>query len=79
MHYKNGKEAKIGDQVVGRDSCGNVVAGVLMEILSCTDTCNGRVVPQVEILNAPIVTLGDCVNVDDIAALNPPVTEDSPY
>jgi len=72
MHYKNGKEAKIGDQVVGRDCCGNLVVGVLMEILTCTDTCNGHVVPQAVIQNAPMVTIGDCVNVDDIAALNPP-------
>ena len=72
MHYKNGKEAKIGDQVVGRDCCGNVVAGVLVEIVPWTDTCNGRIVPQIMIQTAPMVTLSACMNVDDIAALNPP-------
>jgi len=45
MHYKNGKEAKVGDLVVGTDYNGLPVAGVVVKQLSGSDTCNLYVVP----------------------------------
>jgi hypothetical protein len=63
MHYKNGREAKVGDKVVGKDSLGSPVAGVLVSAHAQSTTCNGQIVP----FNSPTwgVTLGDCLHVDD--------------
>ena len=70
MHYKNGKEAKVGDRVVGHDCCGNVVAGILGSITPGTETCNGNVVPEQIVRMAPLITISDCMLIDDIAVLN---------
>jgi len=63
MHYKNGREAKVGDAVVGRNVSGDPVAGVLVDLLASSDTCNGNVI----LAGAPkhCVTLKDCLHVDD--------------
>lgn len=63
MHYKNGREAKVGDKVVGVDSCGGPVAGVLVSVQPGATSCNGQVVP----FNSPTwcVTLGDCLHAED--------------
>ena len=63
MHYKNGREAKIGDRVVGADSNGNPVAGVLVSASGNSTTCNGQIVP----FSSPswCVTLADCLHVED--------------
>jgi hypothetical protein len=65
MHYKNGREAKIGDRIVGVDSMGHPVAGVLVDASSGSTTCNGNVVP----FNSPTwcVTLSDCLHIEDFA------------
>ena len=76
MHYKNGREAKVGDQVVGRDCCNRVLAGVLVEITPGTNTCNGRVIQQAAIDTSPFVTLSECVNANDIMELNPPAKQE---
>jgi hypothetical protein len=44
MHYKNGREAKVGDSVVG--TCFNtkgVVAGTLVSLTPGTDACSAMV------------------------------------
>jgi hypothetical protein len=66
MHYKNGREAKVGDRIVGVDSSGHPVAGVLVEANAGSTTCNGNVVP----FNSPTwcITLGDCLHVEDFKA-----------
>lgn len=63
MHYQNGREAQIGDHVVGRDSGGNPVAGILIRVNPATQTCDGQVVS----LQAPTyyVTIKDLLHVDD--------------
>jgi hypothetical protein len=44
MHYKNGREAKIGDLVIGTTyNRPGVQAGVLVGITPGVDTCNCRV------------------------------------
>ncbi len=32
MHYKNGREVKIGDKVVGRNWSGNPVSGIVVAV-----------------------------------------------
>lgn len=70
MHYKNGREAKVGDKIVGADSLGNPFAGVLVSASGNSTTCNGQVVP----FSSPTwyVTLKDCVHVDDLAIADIP-------
>jgi len=45
MHYKNGREAKVGDKVVGRDWAGNPTAGIIVQVAPSPNTCNIAVVP----------------------------------
>lgn len=70
MHYKNGREAKAGDQIVGRSFDGTVVAGVLVSPSSGSDTCNGRLIEASVINSAPFINLKDFVHADDITLLN---------
>jgi hypothetical protein len=44
MHYKNGREAKIGDKVVGRNSNGLPVAGIVID-RNASEACNIAVIP----------------------------------
>ena len=62
MHYKNGREAKIGDRVIGKDVYGKVLAGILIEVVPGTDTCNGYVVPD----ETRLVSLKDCLHIENI-------------
>ena len=66
MHYKNGREAKVGDQIIGKDSSGQSVAGTLVKTTAGSTTCNGQIVP----FNSPTwtVTLGECLHADDVTA-----------
>jgi hypothetical protein len=64
MHYRNGREAKNGDQVVQLSSEGRVIGtGILYNALPGNDYCNGSVAPIAE-LGACLV---DCLHVDDVA------------
>jgi len=63
MHYKNGREAKIGDKILGKDSRGNPVAGVLVSASPGSTTCNGQIVPFNSLTYC--VTLGDCLHAED--------------
>ena len=62
MHYKNGREAKLGDKVISKDGS----AGTLVSANPGSTTCNGQLVPP----GAPTlyVTLKDCLHVDDVFA-----------
>ena len=70
MHYRNGREAKNGDQIVKLSfENGQVVAfGVLYgaEAGPDSDYCNGNIAP---VLNDNLACLCDCIHVDDLAAL----------
>jgi len=68
MHYKNGREAKVGEQVVGKDSNGNAVGGTLVEINPGSTACNGKVLPVNMLWQCPTVTLSDCLHLDDAFA-----------
>lgn len=66
MHYKNGREAKAGDRIVGKDCSGNPIGGILIAVTPTSTTCNGYVAPQIAIeKNQRLVTLGDCLHLDD--------------
>ncbi len=65
MHYKNGREAKIGDTVVVLEGSKPALLGLLIEANGTSTTCNGRVLPK-PIHSAAYVTIGDCLHVDDL-------------
>ena len=44
MHYKNGREVKVGDRVVGLIN-GMPKAGIVIETLPDSDACNIALVP----------------------------------
>lgn len=64
MHYMNGREAKVGDKVVGKDACGNPVAGTVVDTIPETDRCNLSIVPATS--PTYTATASECVHVDDI-------------
>ena len=70
MHYKNGREAKAGDQIVGRGYDGTVMAGMLVKPDAASDTCNGRLIASSIVDCAPLINLKDFVHADDITLLN---------
>lgn len=66
MHYKNGREAKLGDKILGIDINGNPVGGMLTDAAPGSETCNGAVISTQAIgQNQTTVTLADCLHVDD--------------
>lgn len=68
MHYRNGREAKNGDQIVQfQVEGGRIVAhGVLHGATPGNDYCNGQIAPIPDQINA---CMCDCLHVDDLAAL----------
>ncbi len=68
MHYKNGREAKEGDQIVGKDTNGKAVGGTLVNLNRQTESCNGNVLSPSALWNLPLVTLSECLHVDDVVA-----------
>ena len=71
MHYRNGREAKNGDQVVmlgGYGSGAKIVAsGVLFGAQPGNDYCNGGI--AVTQSTPTSACLCDCLHVDDIAEM----------
>lgn len=63
MHYKNGREAKVGDQVVARDYNGTAFAGVVVKTIPGTDACNLQVVPLRD--HPHTYTAKECLHIDD--------------
>lgn len=64
MHYKNGREAKVGDKVVSL-TCNAV--GILHSINVQSNSCNGRIARVLD--NDPYVTLNECLHMDDVVAV----------
>lgn len=52
MHYRNGREAKVGDPVVGTvfNNGGKVVAGTLISLTPGTDACSAMVSYAIAVL-----------------------------
>lgn len=63
MHYKNGRPAKIGDRVVGKDYQGNPVCGVVVSTLAGASTCNIHIVPANP---QAVYTSSEFLHIDDV-------------
>jgi hypothetical protein len=68
MHYKNGREAKVGDRVLV-PNYGRPFIGLLTETSAGSTTCNGRVLPS-PVNGEHAVTIGEVLHIED--ALVPP-------
>lgn len=66
MHFRNGREAKNGDQVIKLEGGRIVAFGTLKNAVPGEDYCNGDIEP---ITNDQMACMVDCLHVDDIAAL----------
>ncbi len=64
MHYKNGKLAKVGDKIVGKDWNGNPVAGIVANVSPGSETCNLSVVPLLP-QQQMSATAKDCLLLED--------------
>lgn len=70
MHYKNGREAKIGDKVAVVDGYNAPMVGILYDAKAGNDYCNGKL--AVIHANDPQPNLKECLHWDDVQlALNP--------
>jgi hypothetical protein len=75
MHYKNGREAKNGDQVVLIPTSGVPVIGILYNAQAGNDFCNGRLaLPQA---SDPYPNLKECLHLDDVLKALPAEVADS--
>lgn len=63
MHYKNGREAKVGDQVLVTDYNEKFI-GVVVDTSSTSTTCNLKVIP-LPLLNYRTATAGECQHIED--------------
>ena len=74
MHYKNGREAKIGDKVVLLPTYGVPMVGILYDAVAGNDYCNGNLAPIA--LSDPCPNLKECLHLDDVlGALTQPVRD----
>jgi len=65
MHYKNGREAKTGDPVVGPNYNG-AIAGTIHSLNPGTTTCNAQVaVPMMGGVTHACISVGDFYHADD--------------
>lgn len=77
-HYKNEREAKVGDLVLSRGYDGKQTPsyGIVVSISSGSSTCNAMIAPY-DPTRQLSVTLSECVHVDDVFPANG-ATPDSP-
>lgn len=69
MHYRNGREAKNGDEVVQINDKGHVrEAGVLIRAVTGNDYCNG-IIANDATKSFVGACLCDCLHVDDVAEM----------
>jgi hypothetical protein len=67
MHYKNGREAKIGDKVVLiPEGYGTPVIGILYDATFGNDYCNGKL--ALVSPSDPCPNLKECLHLDDVKA-----------
>ena len=64
MHYKNGRESKIGDKIVWKDWSGNIQSGTIVWANPGSTTCNLAVVPSGTPTQS--VTAADALHTDDV-------------
>lgn len=69
MHYRNGREAKNGDEVVQINDKGQITdSGVLMRAVAGNDYCNG-IIANDRSKSFVGACMCDCLHVDDVAAM----------
>ena len=79
MHYKNGREAKAGDQVILRDWQGKIVTGIIHSLNAECDTCNASVAVIVPggVNQLSCITVGTIYHAEDAySAMEAPVPVD---
>jgi hypothetical protein len=64
MHYKNGREAKIGDKVVLINEYGTACIGILYDAVAGQDYCNGKL--AIVSPSDPCPNLKECLHIDDV-------------
>ncbi|MBD3674358.1 MAG: hypothetical protein HUJ26_12610 [Planctomycetaceae bacterium] len=70
MHYRNGREAKNGDEVIHLEITGAKITavGILHDAEPGNDYCNGKIAPTLG--GSPsMACLCDCLHVEDFEAL----------
>jgi len=65
MHYKNGREAKVGDKILVQPTYGAPYVAVLLGVTPGSTSCNGTAMP-VDPFRVSSVTLGECTHLDDV-------------
>jgi hypothetical protein len=69
MHYRNGREAKNGDEIVQISGDGRITdAGVLIRAVPGNDYCNG-IIANDKTNSFVGACMCDCLHVDDVAEL----------
>lgn len=69
MHYRNGREAKNGDQIICLDPPYNK-AGKLRDATPGDNYCNGYIQMSWQpSSNDPVACMCDCLHIDDLTAL----------
>lgn len=69
MHYRNGREAKNGDEVVQINDKGQITdVGVLIRAVPGNDYCNG-IIANDKTKSFVGACMVDCLHVDDLAAI----------
>lgn len=70
MHYRNGREAKNGDKIIGMMSGSVDAVGVLRDATPGNDYCNGYIQTGYEpSASDPIACMCDCLHVEDVMAI----------
>ena len=70
MHYKNGREVKVGDRVIGMEN-GLPKAGIVIETVPGSTACNIALVPCPDYVSCHYQSK-NFLHVDDIAAAQIP-------
>jgi len=69
MHYRNGREAKNGDEIVQIDGQGKIThVGVLIRAVAGNDYCNG-IIADDRTKAFSGACMCDCLHMDDIASM----------
>ena len=75
MHYKNGREAKVGDKVMLIPQYGSPVVGILYDAVTGNDYCNGKLAPISP--SDPCPNLKECLHLEDVLKALPVEVPDS--
>jgi hypothetical protein len=63
-HYKNGREVKVGDKIIGKNEWSGVFTGMVVSIFAGASTCNISYIPTGTI--AHTATTSDCFHEEDV-------------